>query len=99
MGNVDLADTRLVAKKVLFRGDVQGVGFRFTAVRIAQRFEVTGYVKNLAGGEVELVAEGDSREVATFVEAVHSAMAGHVSDDEMHDVPAAGRYDRFGVSY
>ena len=35
------------AKQVIFRGRVQGVGFRYTARRIAARYDVTGFVRNL----------------------------------------------------
>ena len=44
--------------KLRIRGRVQGVGFRYTAHNIARRHDVTGYVKNLTDGRVELVMEG-----------------------------------------
>ena len=47
-----------VCKRVLFQGHVQGVGFRYATHGLAQRFAVAGYVRNLADGRVELVAEG-----------------------------------------
>ncbi|MFA6349543.1 MAG: acylphosphatase [Candidatus Omnitrophota bacterium] len=51
-----------MAKKqvhVLYSGNVQGVGFRFTCINIAHELEITGWVKNTSGGGVELVAEAD----------------------------------------
>jgi acylphosphatase len=53
---------------------VQGVGFRATAQRIAQRFAVCGYVRNLPDRSVELVVEGRSGEVQRFLDAVALAM-------------------------
>ena len=50
-----------------FRGTVQGVGFRYTVRQIAAEFAVTGYVKNLPDGTVEMVAEGEIRELKRFV--------------------------------
>jgi len=44
---------------VFYKGRVQGVGFRFTAEAIAQEADVTGWVRNLPNGDVELVAEGE----------------------------------------
>src|SRR5471030_2081507 len=48
--------------KVFYSGRVQGVGFRYTARTVAAGFEITGYVRNLPDGRVELVAEGDDSE-------------------------------------
>jgi len=45
--------------QVIYKGMVQGVGFRFTAEALARRFDVTGYAKNLTDGNVEVVAEGE----------------------------------------
>ena len=46
-----------VAKHVFYTGRVQGVGFRFTAERIARRYELVGFVKNLPTGQVEMVVQ------------------------------------------
>jgi len=51
---------------VLYAGHVQGVGFRYTARQVAQGFEVTGAVRNLPDGRVELVAEGERDELEAF---------------------------------
>ena len=47
-----------VRRRVLFSGRVQGVGFRYTTEAVASRFQVTGWVRNVRDGRVELVAEG-----------------------------------------
>ena len=50
-----------------FSGHVQGVGFRFTSIDIAERFpEIAGFVRNLADGRVEVVAEGPEEQVGAF---------------------------------
>jgi len=49
-----MADT---AKHIVFSGRVQGVGFRFTCHQIARRYELTGFVKNLPDGSVELLIQ------------------------------------------
>ena len=58
---------------VYFKGRVQGVGFRFTCRSLATGFSVTGYVKNLADGRVELVAEGERPEVEAFLKAIEES--------------------------
>ena len=44
--------------EIFYSGRVQGVGFRYTAKTVAAGFEITGTVRNLPDGRVELVAEG-----------------------------------------
>ncbi len=52
---------------VFFEGRVQGVGFRYTVQHIAASYKVTGFVKNLFDGRVELVAEGEEVEIERFL--------------------------------
>jgi acylphosphatase len=68
--------------QVFYEGRVQGVGFRYTARRVAAGFDVAGYVRNLPDGRVELVASGDDGEVDGFLEAVReSELAGHIDGE------------------
>jgi len=71
-------------RRVIFHGRVQGVGFRYTTHRIARGFAVTGFVRNLADGTVELVACGGGSELQRFLDAVKSEFAGNIDavDDE-----------------
>ena len=55
-----------IARKFLIGGEVQGVGYRFFAQRAAARHQVTGYVRNLADGRVEALAEGTAEAVEAF---------------------------------
>jgi len=88
-----------IRRSVWFDGQVQGVGFRFTACELAGRFAVTGYVRNLRDGRVELVAEGDAGEVDRFIRAVCEAMRGYIRNVEHTDSPATGEFAGFGVRY
>jgi len=69
-----------VRRRVTFSGRVQGVGFRFTCQSVARGFEVTGYVRNLADGRVELVAEGGSSELDDFLTAIRLEMSPYITD-------------------
>jgi acylphosphatase len=84
-----------LCKRVLFAGHVQGVGFRYTTHSLAQRFDVTGYVKNLPDGRVELVAEGAAAEVERFIGAVARQLAEHILTREESDETPRGlpRFD------
>ena len=59
--------------QVVYAGRVQGVGFRYTVRQVASGFEVTGLVRNLLDGRVELVAEGDRDELDAFRVAIRDA--------------------------
>ena len=52
--------------KILYSGQVQGVGFRYTAKTVAAGFEIAGIVRNLPDGRVELIAEGAREELEAF---------------------------------
>ncbi len=59
-----------------YAGRVQGVGFRYTARTVATGFEVTGAVRNLDDGRVELAAEGDRAELEAFLQAIRDSEVG-----------------------
>jgi len=67
-------------RRFYYSGHVQGVGFRFTAQHLAQRFGVAGFVRNLDDGRVELLAEGEAAKVAGFLDAVRREMDPYILD-------------------
>jgi len=87
------------AVKVLFSGRVQGVGFRFTTARLAERFAVSGTVRNLSDGRVEVIAEGERAELERFLGAIRARMGGHIHDEEATWLPASGGYRGFRIAF
>ena len=84
----------------LFSGRVQGVGFRFTVCRIAERFSVTGFVRNLSNGEVELLAEGTEADLVDFIYEIRNSQLKHyIVQDRVTWKTATGAFNRFGVSF
>ena len=78
----------MVAKRVLYEGHVQGVGFRFSVKSIATGFEVVGAVKNLVDGRVELEVQGAESEVEEFLAAIlDSHLRRHINRFVVHDLP------------
>ncbi len=63
---------------VLYSGQVQGVGFRYTAKTVATGFDLTGTIRNLADGRVELVAEGRREELEAFRAALLRCRSGWI---------------------
>ena len=87
------------SRRVLYSGRVQGVGFRYTARRIAQAQAVTGFVRNLPDGRVELVAEGSPAELHRLLDGVAAAMTGYIEDADVQKGPATGKYSSFEVAF
>ena len=56
------------AYKIIVQGRVQGVGYRWFSMQIAQQLEIKGYVKNLFNGDVEVFAQGDDASVQQFID-------------------------------
>ena len=75
--------------QVFYEGRVQGVGFRYTARRVASGFDVAGFVRNLPDGRVELVASGEPAEVDDFLAAMRdSELAGHIENESPAEIAA-----------
>lgn len=86
-------------REVFYSGDVQGVGFRYTARALAGRFEVTGFVRNLPDGRVELVVEGSPSEIGRFLEAIGKAMRAYIRRVEESRRPATGEFEAFEIRF
>jgi len=67
---------------VFYSGHVQGVGFRFTARNVASRMGLTGWVKNLRDSKVELVCEGEEKDLKGFLNAINNEFSGHYVADK-----------------
>jgi acylphosphatase len=84
--------------QILYSGHVQGVGFRYTARATASGYEVTGTVRNLPDGRVELVAEGDAAELEAFREAIrHSGLAACIRHETVSWSEARGDLRGFEI--
>jgi acylphosphatase len=80
----------IVSQRVIYRGQVQGVGFRYTAQSVAGSYPVAGYVRNLETGDVELVAEGEADQVQAFLDALAGLMANNIDSVTVSNESPAG---------
>ena len=86
--------------QVFYDGNVQGVGFRYTVRQIAKGFEVTGFVRNLRDGRVELQAAGEEAEVRAFLDALlQSELRGHIRKHTEAPLPNPPAFHGFEIRH
>ena len=89
----------LERREVYFSGRVQGVGFRYTTTRISRQHRVTGFVENLGDGRVRLVAEGEKRELASFLEDIQTTMKNNIRDMQSLSSDFVGEFEDFDIRH
>lgn len=79
----------MIAKRVIFEGRVQGVGFRYTVKNLARGFDVCGGVKNLPDGNVELQVMGAADELEAFLHEIteESSLAHNIKNHYVEKIP------------
>ena len=84
----------------IFHGDVQGVGFRYTTRRIASTFpELTGMVRNLSDGTVELIAEGSRQDLDALLTAISAKMQSYITTIETTYISSCRRFSAFQIGF
>jgi acylphosphatase len=84
---------------VYFSGRVQGVGFRYNAASIARRHAVSGYVRNCPDGRVELVVEGQPRELDAVLREVREYFSNNIRDERQDVQEATGEFTGFEIRH
>jgi acylphosphatase len=85
--------------QVFYSGRVQGVGFRYTVKSVAQGYEVTGSVRNLLDGRVELIAEGRREELEAFLPAIREGGLGRlIQNEQVSWSEASGEFRSFEIT-
>ncbi len=83
-----------------YEGRVQGVGFRFTVVRLAKNLDITGWVKNEFDGSVSMTAEGEEDQLMALLQAVeNSQLERYITNELIRRSPGSGEFKTFGVLY
>jgi acylphosphatase len=84
----------------LYSGHVQGVGFRYAVKSITFGFEVTGTIRNLDDGCVELTAEGDKEQLEAFLEAIRQSDVGRfIRQEQTRWSEARDEFRDFEISH
>jgi acylphosphatase len=84
---------------VHYTGQVQGVGFRYTAKTVAAGFEIVGRIRNLPDGRVELIVEGRLEELHAYQAALRDAgLAGFIRDEQVQWEDAQDQFRNFEIA-
>ena len=88
----------MIARRIFYKGKVQGVGFRFGVRQIAESFSVAGYASNLPDGRVEVFLQGEKEEVEAMEKEIgESHLAGFIRETIGTDVETDSRTKGFQI--
>ncbi len=89
----------MIARHVIFIGRVQGVGFRYTAHRIAHRHQLTGFVRNLPDGTVEMLAQGPDRDIDDCIQDIKDYFGDYLRETRILEIPINPKYKDFRITF
>ncbi|MHC4172757.1 MAG: acylphosphatase [Planctomycetota bacterium] len=89
----------MVTKHIIFTGRVQGVGFRFTAYNIAHRHQLTGFVRNLFDGTVEMLAQGRPEDIDGCIRDIKESFAGDIREARIEETPHDPQHTDFKITF
>jgi len=88
-----------IAKNIVFSGRVQGVGFRFTAQRIALRYELAGFVRNLPAGAVQMLIQGSAGDIDDCLRDISESFTGYIRDTKIEDAAISSEHTGFEIAF
>ena len=89
----------MVQAHILYSGTVQGVGFRFTVQRYALSLDLTGWVKNLPNGSVEILVNGSKENIEKLFEMVEENFEGHIRNKDVQFTSSDAEFEDFQIAY
>jgi acylphosphatase len=89
----------LTARKIVFSGRVQGIGFRFTALNIANRYELKGYVRNVPDNSVEMFAQGMAEMIDDCVHDLQDSFVGSISHIDIEEATPDPKITDFRITF
>ena len=88
-----------VAKRIIFKGRVQGVGFRYTTQRAANRYDLAGLVRNLPDGSVEAFLQGTAPNIQACLSDLQDTFSGYLREINTTDQPVNPQYHDFRITF
>ncbi len=87
------------AKHIIFSGSVQGIGFRFTAFNIANQYQLTGFVRNLPDGTVEMFAQGNPGDITNCIRDIQDSFTSYITDTTIEDATPNPQFKTFKITF
>lgn len=84
---------------LFFSGSVQGVGFRYMARTLADKYSISGWVANLTDGRVELEIEGENPDIDNFVSGLEEEFKGYVTGIKKEELPLLNEKEGFRIKF
>lgn len=84
---------------ITYAGVVQGVGFRYIASRLADQYDIIGYVRNMPDGTVLIEAEAEQDRLEEFLAAIRERMGGYIRNVQEQISASRGEFHVFSVRY
>jgi acylphosphatase len=75
------------------------VGFRYTTHRIASRYELTGFVRNVPDGSVEMLVQGSPQDIDGCIEDIKNAFIGYIRETTTEEVSTNPKYTDFRITF
>jgi acylphosphatase len=89
----------MVARHIIFIGRVQGVGFRFTAHRMAQRHQLSGFVRNLPDGTVEMLTQGPVQDIDDCIRDINDYFGDYIRETKILEIPTDPKHRNFKITF
>ncbi|SEG20119.1 acylphosphatase [Eubacterium ruminantium] len=89
----------IVREHYIFRGNVQGVGFRYTAKYAARAYGLTGWVKNCYDGSVEMELQGEQELIGNVLKEIYGGSYIQINDIERKRLPLEADERQFKVRF
>ncbi len=85
--------------EAIYSGQVQGVGFRLSAERLAVDLNISGWVKNLSDGRVRLVGEAEEESLKDLLERIRQMFSAYISDIDLRWLEPTGEFRDFQIRF
>jgi acylphosphatase len=89
----------LIAKHIIYSGRVQGVGFRFTVLNVANNYRLAGTVRNLSNGGVEVHVQGPAESIDSFQHDIEESFAGYIRQTDVESIPVDASRTNFKITF
>ena len=88
-------DSNIINKRIIFKGKVQGVGFRIQSALIGQNLDLYGWVKNLDNGDVEMEIQGTEEKINFLISEMKNTKRIRIDNMEVKEQSLNNSLEKF----